>query len=293
MALRAKPAEIRPVKRAKILISGEPGSGKTYFSLQWPNVYFIDTEFGAEREQYQRKLIESKGVYLGRDDGVNTFEEVIKEMKALATEKHDYKTIVIDSISHLYNSAAAVAEEKGGSEFGRDKKQANIPSRQLLRWIDIVPMNVVLIAHQKVDWSNKEQVKTTYDFYDKAGYLIDIWLEMKGKNFVVRKSRIESFQENLVFSREYSKFAELFGSDIINKDVEPIILATEAQVERINQLVSALNVSVEEVEKLQKKFDVDEWAELTNEQITKGIVYFEAKLNAITPAASAPAKKGK
>ena len=291
MALRAKPAEIKPVKRAKILISGEPGSGKTYFSLQWPNVYFIDTEFGAEREQYQKKLIESKGVYLGRDDGVNTFEEVIKEMKALATEKHEYKTIVIDSISHLYNAAAAVAEEKGGSEFGRDKKQANIPSRQLLRWIDIVPMNVVLIAHQKVDWSNKEQVKTTYDFYDKAGYLIDIWLEMKGKNFIVRKSRIESFQENLVFSREYSKFAELFGSDIINKDVEPIILATEEQVDRIMQLVQSLNISADEVEKLQKKFDVDEWAELTQDQIAKGIAYFEAKLTAINPATAT--KKGK
>ena len=281
MVLRAKPAEIRPVKRAKILISGEPGSGKTFFSLQWPSVYFLDVEFGAEREQYQRKLIESKGVYLGRNDGINNFDEVIKEMKALATEKHEYKTVVIDSVSYLYNAAAAAAEEKGGSEFGRDKRQANIPSRQLLRWIDIMPMNVVLIAHQKIDWSNKEQIKTTYDFYDKAGYLIDLWLELKGKNFIVRKSRIESFQENLVFSREYSKFEELFGVETINKVVVPIVLATPAQVERINSLCQALNVGADEIEKLQKKFDVDSWDELTNEQITKGISHFEAKLKLI------------
>jgi hypothetical protein len=290
--LRAREPEVKAAKRAKILVSGEPGTGKSFFALQFPNVYFMDVEGGAEREQYQKKLIESKGVYLGRDDGVSSFEEVIKEMKALATEKHGYKTLVIDSLSHLYVMTAAAAEEKGGSEYGRDKKMANIPSRQLLRWVDILPMNVILIAHQKTDWSNKEQIKTTYDAYDKTGYFLDLWLEIKDKNFIVRKSRIEAFKENMVFARDYAKFAELFGVETINKTVEPIVLATAQQVERINSLCQALNVSADEIEKLQKKFDVDTWAELTGEQITKGIAYFEAKLKAINTPAEA-VKKGK
>ena len=279
--LRAKPAEIKPTKRAKILVSGEAGTGKSFFALQFPNVYFLDIEGGSEREQYQRKLIESNGVYLGRNDGVNTFEEVIKEVKSLATEKHEYKTLVIDSLSYLYVMAAAAAEEKGGSDFGRDKKMANIPSRQLLRWIDLLPMNVVLIAHQKLDWSNKEQIKTSYDAYDKTSYFIDLWLEIKSKNFIVRKSRIESFKEDMVFPREYSKFSELYGQDILNKVVVPIILASDKEIERVKFLIEALNIKEEDVEKNLKKMDVDSFEEMTTEQITKIINIFESKLKLI------------
>src|SRR5689334_16532920 len=129
--LRAKKPEVVKVAKPKFLISGKSGVGKTWFALEFPGVYYIDTEGGAVREQYREKLIKSGGVYMGKDEGSQDFQTVIEEIKALATTKHEYKTLVIDSFSHLYNLAAAIAEEKIGNEFGRDKKEANRPTRQL------------------------------------------------------------------------------------------------------------------------------------------------------------------
>jgi hypothetical protein len=281
MALRAKAPEIKQAKRAKILISGEPGSGKTYFSLGFPGVYFIDTEYGAEREQYQRRLIETGGMYLGREHGVNTFEEVIKEVKALTTEKHTYKTVVIDSLSHIYNLEAAKAEEKGGSEFGRDKKMANIPSRQLLRWIDLMEMNVVLVAHTKKDWSNKEAVTTIYDAYDKTGYALDLWLEFTPKSIIVRKSRIETLQAGTVLKRDYAAFAELYGNATINQPATPVVMATTDQLARVQTLIEALNIKSEMIESNFKKMDVERWDDMTSVQIAGIITMFEGKLKTI------------
>lgn len=279
MALRAKKPEIKPVKRAKIVVSGEAGAGKSYFALQFPNVYYIDVEGGAEREQYQKKLIESNGVYLGKEDGVADFEEVIKEIRSLATEKHDYKTLVIDSLSHLYLLAASEAEEKFGSEFGRDKKEANKPSRQLLRWVEKLDMNVVLICHQKKDWSNKDQVRTTYDAYDKTDYFLDLWLEIVGKTFIVRKTRLETFPLGSSFPREYSKFADMYGHDIIDRTSHTIKLATDPVIKRAEALCDLLNLGEAGKLKLFKKADVDSWDEMTDKQIQSCIKFMEDKIN--------------
>lgn len=284
MALRAKQPEIKPSNRAKILVSGEAGAGKSFFALQFPNCYFIDSEGGAEREQYQKLLIESGGAYMGREDGASDFDEVIKEVKSLATEKHSYKTLVIDSFSHLYMLAASEAEEKFGSDYGKDKKMANIPSRQLLRWVDKIDMNVVLICHSKTDWSQVDKTGktgTTFDAFDKTSYFLDLWLEIKGKNFVVRKTRIESLKDGHVFPREYSNFADLFGRSVIDKETEALVLASEEDVKKAKQLSEVMNLNEDQISKFYKKVDVDSWEEMTSDQINSVIKFMENKIKGV------------
>jgi hypothetical protein len=195
---------------------------------------------------------------------------------------------------------AAKAEEKVGSDFGRDKKEAQKPTKQLMRWLEKLDMNVILICHSKDKWERRGKdiiaAGTTFDGWDKMEYVLDLWCEIVGKNFIVKKSRIDSLPQGQSFPLEYTKFAELYGQNVIEAAVVPLPLATTIQVERIEALINALNITVEEVEKLQKKFDIDEWSELTQEQANKGIAYFEAKLNAINkPVTEQPVatKKGK
>lgn len=285
MALKAKvPDEVKPTK-PKFLISGNSGVGKTFFALSFPKPYLIDAEGGATRPQYQEKLKISGGAYLGKDEGSQEFDVVIDQIKALITEKHDYKTLIIDSFSYLYMLEAAKAEEKVGNDFGRDRKEANKPTRQLIRWLEKLDMNIILICHSKDKWERrgKEIVcsGTTFDGYDKMEYLLDLWVEIVGKNFVIKKSRIESLPQGGAFPLEYSKFAELYGQDVIESDVMPIELASDEQIKRAKLLVHTLNIKEEDVEKNMKKMSVESWEEMTSEQINKVIGIFENKLKAI------------
>lgn len=283
-ALRAVKPEVKEKKRAKILISGVAGSGKTYFSLNFPSVYYIDAEAGADRGQYQELLQKSGGVYMGREQGASDFNEVNKEIKSLVTEKHSFKTVVIDSLSHIYNQAAAEAELVVGSAFGADRKEANKPTRQLLRWIEKGDLNFVLVCHQKADWSNRDkdgQPTTTYDAYDKVSYALDLWLEIVDKKIIVRKTRLEQFPEGMVIDRDYKKFAELFGAETINKVVEPIVLATPAEVNTANKLVQGLNMSQEEVNKLFNKADVEKWEDMKQVDIQGCIKFLSKKIDGL------------
>jgi len=87
-----KPKTAEPSK-PKILVFGKAGVGKTFTSLDFPKCYYIDAENGASRSHYTDKLDKAGGVYLGVEQGSQDFSEVIEQVKALATEKHEYKTL--------------------------------------------------------------------------------------------------------------------------------------------------------------------------------------------------------
>lgn len=288
--LKAVKPEIVPISKPKIMISGASGVGKTLFALEFPRPYLIDTEGGATRPQYRTKLQKGEGVYFGKDQGSQDFKTVVNEFKNLATTKHGYQSVILDSFSWVYNMEAAVAEETLGSDYGRDKKEANRPSRQLLRWIEAIDMSVILIAHSKDKYQRadnkkeREYVGTTFDGYDKLEYILDLWIEVKkiGKNrhFVVKKSRIDSFPEGESFPLDYKKFAELYGEDIINRPTTQLVMANDEQVKRVTSLLEVVKVSNEEVVAWFKKAEVSTWAEMDSTTILKCIAYLEKKLQA-------------
>jgi len=274
MALKAKHPEAVTPSKPKFLISGESGVGKTFFSLDFPKPYLIDVEGGATRPQYQDKLKKVKGAYFGKEEGAQDFESVIEEVKQLATTKHEYKTLIIDSFSYLYMLEAAIAEEKVGNDFGRDKKEAQKPTKQLIRWLEKLDMTVILICHSKAKWARKGkeiyQDGTTFDGWDKMEYILDLWIEIQrgGKTFLIKKSRIESLPQDDSMPLSYEKFAEVYGADIIEAPVVPADLATEKQIEKIKSLIETLNIDQTQIDKWFKKVDVDDWDEMTSKQIT-------------------------
>lgn len=287
MTLRAvKPHEAKPSK-VKMLIYGEPGSGKSTFALEFPSIYFIDSEAGAVRPQYQEKLKKVGGLYFGQEQGANDFSEVINEVKNLATTKHDRKTLVIDSFSHLYLNEAAEAEEKVGDAFGKDKKEANKPSRQLLRWINKLDMNVILIAHSKAKWARKGseiyQEGNTFDGYPKLEYDLDLAIEILPgyKNFLIKKSRISSLPQGEMMPLDYKHFSEIYGYDVLNSESTPTSLASEGHIKAVNRFIEILNIDEATVGKWFKKCDVDDFSEMTKKQIEGLIATLEKKVDSL------------
>src|SRR6185312_13084296 len=121
MVLRAKKPELQP-NRFRGLIYGDKGVGKTHFVLSMPSVYYIDTEGASKYKRFVEMLNQNNS------DVVEIFDlqEIINEVKELLTIKHNYKTLVIDSISvpcaHLANLEVDRLTKKApgteGTEFG-------------------------------------------------------------------------------------------------------------------------------------------------------------------------------
>jgi hypothetical protein len=170
-ALRgSKPKKTGPQK-SKVLIFGKPGVGKTWGTLGFPDVYYIDTEGGAKEDHYVDRLDASGALYFGPDEGSQDFEAVIQEVMTLATTDHGHRTLVIDSFSKLFNTAIANEEASliaNGKEiaFGNQKKPAIKFTRQLVSWIDKLDMNVILVCHERDEWHKGEVIDTTFDGYD-------------------------------------------------------------------------------------------------------------------------------
>lgn len=287
MVLKARSPETVKPSKPKFLISGESGVGKTFFALDFPKPYLIDTESGATRPQYQDKLKKTGGAYFGKEEGSQDFDAVLEEIKQLATTKHDYKTLIIDSFSYIYLLEAAEAELSVGSDFGRDKKEANKPTRQLIRWLEKLDMNVIIICHSKPKWARKGkdiyQDGNTFDGYDKLEYLLDLWIEIQkgGKTFVIKKSRVDSLAQNESMPLSYKHFAEIYGEEIIEAAAVPADLATEENITKIKILIETLNVGQEQVAKWWKKADVESWDEMTQAQIASLIEVLTKKIQEV------------
>lgn len=284
--LKAKKPELIEPSKPKFMLSGKSGTGKTMFALNWPSVYFIDTESGATRKQYVDKLIASGGGYMGPGEGSQDFREVIAQVRELATTEHPYQTICIDSFSKLYNLEAAAAEERLGSDFGKDKREANKPSRQLMRWLERVSMTVIMICHQKDKWIRQDNqlimAGSTYDGAPKQDYDLDLWLETKmvgSKRYAtVVKSRIEGFTVAQDIPLDYPTFKKLYGESVIDAPVKSILLASVEQVAEIKRIVDLLKIAEDESDKWLSKFQAVEWEDLSKENAMKLLEYLTKKL---------------
>lgn len=296
MALKAKkPKDVKP-GRCKGLIFGKPGAGKTWFALNFPAPYFIDTEGGANLSHYMQKLQASGGAYLGQEDGANDFDVILDQVKSLATEKHSYKTLVIDSVTKVFQSTIAGEQERLGDKdvFGQSKKPAISKMRRLLMYLDRLDMNVWLIAHETAEWGmqdgERKELGKTADVWDKVIHELHLAMrfERAAKGFrraTITKSRLEGFPELDSFVVQegdkdlgYVEFSKRFGRDYIEAPPTPICLCTPEQAGTIAHLVSVLNVSEEEIKKILERGNAETYHDLSEENAGKMISWLQKKI---------------
>lgn len=290
--LAIPPQDIAP-KKPKVLVFGPAGVGKTWASLDFPNVFYIDTEGGADLKKYRDKLRDAGGVYFGPDQGSLDFETVIGQIEALATEKHPYKTIVIDSITKLFNITITDEQARLGDkdQYGASKKPAVRQMAKLLKWLNMADMNAIIIAHEKDMYGldskgNREVIGKTFDAWDKLEYELHLALRISqigaGDNAQryahVGKSRLTGFPSGTRIPWSYAEFAERYGKDVIEKEVVPVTLATPEEVAEVNRLLEVVKIEPGVVEKWLTKAGAENFAEMSGEQIQGCITFLKGKL---------------
>lgn len=277
MALRAKKPEAIE-KRLKALFFGNAGVGKTTAAIQFPKAYLIDTEKGAENEQYTRILQKSGGVVFQTSD----FDELMKEVKSLLTEKHEYKTLIIDPLTMLYNDLLDKSAIKHGTEFGRHYGDANKQMKHLLNLLLRLDMNVIITSHAKNEYGqNLAVLGQTFDCYKKLDYLFDLVFEIqkRGKDRVgiIKKSRIESFPDGETFPFSYDEISKRYGINILEKDAVAEKLATKEQIDTLKYLIELYKEPQEIIQKWLDKAKAESLDEMNEDVILKLISHMESK----------------
>lgn len=282
------PATVTPGK-IKMMTFSKSGIGKTWLSMDFPRPFYIDSEGGARLGHYQEKLKASGGAYFGPDDGALDFQSVIEQVQALATEKHEYKTLAI-TITKLYQTAIANEAERLGDKdaFGASKKPAIAFMRRLVNWIQRLDMNVLFEAHEAIEWGinpktgNREEIGQIPDVWDKLVYELDLTLKLvkrgSSRIAIVHKSRLLGFPEGEHFPLEYAEFATRYGKDFIEADVKPVVLASDEQIAEIRKLLDLVKVDEDFEEKTLKKAQAESWKELTEDQAGKVVLFLKKRM---------------
>jgi GTPase SAR1 family protein len=174
--LKGKSPELVKPGKIKAVLYGISGVGKTTLALSFPAPYYIDVEGGAKGPQYRELLKASGGAYMGPEDGTLSFDTVIEQMIALATEKHGFKTLIVDSLTKLFQTAIATEAERLGDKdvFGASKKPAVAAMRRLVMWTSRLDLNVWFICHETAEWGmingQRAEVGRVADVWEKLIY---------------------------------------------------------------------------------------------------------------------------
>lgn len=137
------------IRAPKIVIYGGPKIGKSTFASQIPGAVFIQTEEGLDALDVTAFPLATK------------YQQVLDALKALATEEHDFKAVVLDSLDwtetllwdHLCVQTGVKSIELVGGGFGKGYVEAVRLWREMLDAMDYLRnergMTVVLIAHDE------------------------------------------------------------------------------------------------------------------------------------------------
>jgi len=287
--LKAKSPELVKPGKIKAVIYGASGVGKTTLALSFPAPYYFDVEGGAKGPQYRKLLKESGGAYLGPEDGALSFDTLIEQIQALATEKHPYKTLIVDSLTKLFQTTVAQEAERLGDKdaFGASKKPAVAAMRRLVMWASRLDMNIWFICHESAEWGmvngQRAEVGRVADVWDKLIYELDLAVQVVKRGpqrlAVVKKSRITAFPDGDSFPLDYAEFSARHGKEIVEGEVGQVMLALPEQIAEVKKLLEIVKVSDADIQKGFDKAGVADWPEMTTEQIAVWQKFLKQKIS--------------
>ena len=182
----------RIARPQKAVIFGPEGIGKSTLAAQFPAPVFLDTEGGTHH------------LDVARLPAPKTWDDVTKAVTALATEPHEFKTLVLDTVDWLekllIEHVCKQANKASIEDFGYGKGYVVLAEEftkflasldQLLRR----GMHILFLAHTRIVKFEQPDAAGAYDRYElklskQVGPLVKEWCDV------------------LLFGNYYTKVAE-------------------------------------------------------------------------------------
>jgi len=212
MTLMSRVQRGRTPKPPRLLVYGTEGIGKSTFAAGAPRPVFIQTEDGLDEIACDEFPL------------ATTFDDVIGALAELRIEKHEYETVVIDSLDWLERmiwdrvcqESGVKSIEKADGGFAKGYTHALTFWREVIDQLNLLRagrgMVVLLIAHAKVE-KFEDPESSPYDRYSPrlhkhAAALVSEWCD--AVLFATRKIRTQT--EDAGFNRKRT-IAHAIGKD--------------------------------------------------------------------------------
>jgi hypothetical protein len=263
-------------KRLKLFLWGDTGSGKTTTALRFPAPAVIDMEGGTDHYSEDFKFFRAR---------TTDADEAQEAIDFLLTQKHDYKTLVIDPITVLWEALQKKWNEiflmrnkskKGFRHewYDLDFKDWGVIKSDLkstLRKILALDMNVVCCARQKLLHPENGAMKSATEVFDgekSLPYLFDSILHLYRKddgtfwahNVKDRTGRLPEGN----FVMDYETVSAAWSSLELDRACAPLKQATLEQQAKITELAEATGIDGATFKARLESYGAENVAELTD-----------------------------
>lgn len=139
-----------------ILLYGGVKVGKSTFASQAPSAIFIETEPG----------LNALSVFKVQCD---SWEAILSTCAELSAQKHEFRTIVLDTVDNAYEFCLAHVCEKlkiehpADLDYGKGWSAVNLEFKRVLTKLAAMPQGLIVISHSKV-----QEIKHKTGKYDKT-----------------------------------------------------------------------------------------------------------------------------
>lgn len=161
-----------PNRPTRIMIYGQEGAGKSTFGAYSDSPVFISTEGGTDQ------ITNQKGEPIDEMQNVKTWDGLMDAVKALRTEQHLFKTLVLDSADWIEKLAHKdiLSEEndkdiiRANGGYGAGLSQSENMHRELIEELEKLRneknMNVIVTAHTHVKTFKDPTAPKDYDVFE-------------------------------------------------------------------------------------------------------------------------------
>lgn len=272
------------MKRLKMLIYGDTGTGKTRLSLAFPKPFVIDMEGGSDWyvDEFDAKV-----------QHATTPEEILPVLEKLNTSDHEFRTLVIDPITVYWEalqkkwSDIFLERNKGGKGYKHDyydlqmRDWGTIKSelKDMFRRLTSLDMNVIIVAREKALYNQSMSViGRTFDGPKGTDYWADVVVQAvrEGDHYtaMVEKDRTNKLPRE--FPMDIEVFAKAYG-DLLGMKSTPVAPARDEQLDTIVTLCTERDVSSDNFKRALAKYGVEDMHELSERQADDIIAKLEKK----------------
>ncbi len=270
-------------ERLKLFVYGDSGAGKTFLSLQFPSPAVIDAERGT---------VPYNSLFDFHVLNTSTIQEVEEAIEFLKTETHEFKTLIIDPLTCLWES---LQSKWSDILFKHNKKSKGFKSefyefqtkdwmlikeewKELMRKILSLDLNIVCTARQKDKYSfsgNDFMTKSgeTFDAEKNSIYHFDTVIKLQQDGDKRIATIVKDRGARLGFNQTIlNPTIELFAAAYPNLNAKSEPRRTKEQLQTIKESLQILNLKNGDLNKLCEenlKFSIT--GELTQEQAGKVI----------------------